>query len=178
MTAKKLKDLLEDRLSKENNDYQMFIAVRELFAQFEGKKITKRVEKVLPEGWRYIANEWLNEDKISIEKTDTKDKFRLVDKSKTSEFSLENFDKLNTPYSVGSVERIAQLKAILNDEEKFNGYVKLYKLHAKIVKLANEITNAEGKPFYNNPAHYDVLDSIYNKVTDHYTKSNLRDALR
>jgi len=178
MNAKKLRSLLENRLSKENNDYFLFTAVRVLFAEYEGKKITKRVEKILPQGWRYIAKEWLNEDKISIEKIDTKEKFCLVNKSNTDIFSLENFDKLNTPYSVGSLERIEQLTSILNDEDKFNGYLKLYKLHAKLVKLANEITDVEDKPFYNNPSHYEVLDVIYNDVKDSYVKGNLRDALR
>lgn len=161
--------ILKDRLTAEQYDHSKHLLIRKSLESQVGKKVTKRFEKLLPEGYRY--KEGMNGPEI----VDVDGATHYLCYWKDShEFKLEDFDERNAPWNAGAKGRATKIQMILDDDGDLELYLNHYQEMEKAVKLLEKVIKRDRDGFgsfsYNNPAHYEIMYKLLDKmdVSDRY----------
>lgn len=148
------REVLTKRLAIEKEYLRIFTQLINDLSVWEGKKITKRIEKKSELIEYYSVDSYFIF--VKVKGITTKTIIGLTDSDKI--YSGEFTKKRNPAYYSGPIERIANLEKILGDKAIFTQQWEIYlKIESHLVflkelkKLANSL---------DNPAHYDALKQI------------------
>jgi len=151
---KTAKEILINNLQTEKSDLKEHEIINNSLIPFEGKAITKRVLKVLPDGFDLD----LKAGMIRI-KSNT-GKIHLVAYNTDPVYNSQNFDKFDSPYFEGAKTRIFQIEGFLNDQNKLNELTKVFvnvrTAWERFTEAAKCLENSKFDSF-NNPCYYELL---------------------
>ena len=151
---KKILGILKESLEVEKADYAEYLMLRDILLNFDGKQITKRVEKSLPDGYTYVIG-------FSCAEIHSPNGNRhgICYKESMSNFNIEMFDKTDIVYSRGSKERVEKLEKVLeNPTEIIESFVAAEKAWKKFVETVKHIDKIQNS--FSNPAYYEIIKFI------------------
>jgi hypothetical protein len=159
---REIRKILEDQLATEQADYNRHLLLREILTAYVGKKITKRLQRDLPDDYRFGYG--LSGYEISYKPNTPEEKRHYLCYSQEGiSFKIEYFDRADAPYNTGAIERINKLKNILSNEENFlKVYQAVSKLKVAYKRLQQAVEAIEAPPCnsYHNPGFYEILRAI------------------
>ncbi len=156
MTRLKIKKELEKDLQRQIADHAEHLELREILTQFDGKKLTARVQNKLPDKYKYNGHAIVGPE---IRNKENDHRHFVCYSSEMHAFHIDQFDNRNSPYCNGAKERRKQLEEILGNPEKLeqvtNAFLQLRKTFLKFEQAVEVVS--ESRNDFENPAHYDLL---------------------
>lgn len=146
----KILSTLNELLKKEESDHNEHLMLREILQKYEGKKITARIQKDLPDGFKYGTD--VNGAVISH---GGKHNHFVCYFEQMNDFNVLYFDKCNSPYNDGAKAMAEKLRTILsNPDGLINAFTALYAAWKDLELAAGRVD--KGFDSFSNPAFYEL----------------------
>lgn len=167
VTVKNLQDIIQENIREYQIQLNLYLCVRKALDSQDGKKITKRFEKIVeaaildeftsgifkPNQWRvnYNTNYGMYHIELNVRMPNRESDYTMsILLSHDNEFTMEKLNRNNTCY-LANIERLEQLKKDYADTDKLKLYVK----HTRAMIKAREFFESMNEYDKNNCLHYD-----------------------
>lgn len=153
-SSKFIREILTSLLERNKQDLQIHDLIKQAIKKHDGKKITARIEKDLPEGFKYVVRAGM------LHVHDKSDRSHLIAYDTNPVFDSVKFDEFDSWSFSGSKGRIAQLEGILNNPSKLEKMETVFTLlKGTFENFCGMVKEIEGSELevYHNPAYYELL---------------------